>query len=179
MWWQQFAKAQLGIQLLCTYFVVFGFLLLTMMLILYVNILRGWTTADHLSRNNNFFHRIQIPHCCQPHSQFHCCKSPISKVQTGHQHTSVSYYFYHQHSLAISIHKFYGTGIQRYLSFCQSINHTPTPTSELTLLLFVAYLAQSQLSLSTIKVYLLVVHSLHLTSGFLGVFNTQSTPHLG
>ena len=44
VWWQQFAKAQLGIQLLCTYFVIPGFLLLTMMLILYVNILRGWPT---------------------------------------------------------------------------------------------------------------------------------------
>ena len=55
------------------------------------------TTADNLSRNNNtlfcFFRRIQMPHYCQPHSQLHCYKSPTSKVQTGHQHTSVSYSF--------------------------------------------------------------------------------------
>ena len=118
----------------------------------------------------------------------HCCHTTPSSTATNHQHPrsrldistlQSAIHFCHQHSLAASTHKLYGTGIQRQLSFCQSINHTPTPTFELTLLLFVAHTSQSQLSLSTIKVYLSAVHSLHLTSGFLGVFNTQSTPRLG
>ena len=74
-------------------------LLLTMMLILYVNILRGWSTPPQTTYPEItilcfvFFRRIQMPHCCQPHSQLHCYKSPTFKVQTGHQHTSVSYSF--------------------------------------------------------------------------------------
>ena len=54
MWWQQFAEAQLGIQLLCTYFIIPGFTahydvdLVCEHIAGVVN-----TTADHLSRNNN------------------------------------------------------------------------------------------------------------------------------
>ena len=91
------------------------------------------TTADHLFRNNNslFFHRIWMLYCCQPHSQLHCCKSPTSKVQIGHQHTSVTCSFLPStqsssfHTQASSTHKLYITSIQQYLSFCQCINHTP------------------------------------------------------
>ena len=126
------------------------------------------TTADHLSRNNNalFFHRIHTLHCCLPHCQPHCYRSPASQDRIGHQHTSVSCSF-----LTASTHKLYNTGIHRYLTFCQGITHTPMLTSELTLLLFVAHLAQSHLSYSTIRVYLFAVRHLHLTTVLLDTFS--------
>ena len=68
--------------------------------------------------------------------------------------------------------------MHRYLTFCQSITHIPMLTSELTLLLFVAHLAQSHLSYSTIKVYLSAIRHLHLTAGLLDTFSAQSTPRL-
>ena len=52
------------------------------------------------------------------------------------------------------------------------------PTSELTLLLFVAHLAQNHLSYSTIRVYLSAIRHLHLTAGLLNTFSAQSTPCL-
>ena len=65
------------------------------------------------------------------------------------------------------------------LSFCQSINHTPMPTSELTLLLFMAHLAQNKSSHSTIRVYFSAIRNLHLTSGLLYVaiqYSVNSPP---
>ena len=136
------------------------------------------TTADHLSRNSTalFFHRIHTLHCCLLHYQPRCYRSPASQDRIGHRHTSVSCSFLpSQQSLTASTHKLYNTGIHRYLTFCQSITHIPMPTSELTLLLFVAHLAQSHLSYSTIRVYLSAIRHLHLTTGLLDTFSARST----
>ena len=46
-------------------------------------------------------------------------------------------------SLTASAHKLYSTGIQVFLSFYHSVDHTPILTSELTLLLVVAHLQAS------------------------------------
>ena len=52
------------------------------------------------------------------------------------------------------------------------------PTSENTLLLFVAHLAMQKLSRTSIKVYLSAVRNLHITSGNHHHFTTQLTPCL-
>ena len=67
-------------------------------------------------------------------------------------------------------------GIQRYLQFCNLINHPPLHTSEQTLLLFTSYLALQHLSSSTIQTYLVAVHHLHLSTNHLTEYNTQFTP---
>ena len=71
------------IQLLCTYFVIPGFLLLTMMLILYVNILRGWPTLPQTT-----YPEITILCCCF-FAEYRCviAANPTpSSTATNHQH---------------------------------------------------------------------------------------------
>ena len=66
--------------------------------------------------------------------------------------------------------------IQRYLQFCNLINHPPLSTTEQTLLLFTIHLAQQHLSTSTIQTYLSAVHYLHLSTNHLTAYTTQLTP---
>lgn len=87
-------------------------------------------------------------------------------------------HFYYKQSLATSTQQLYTTGIQRYLQFCSLVNHQSVPTSEHTLLLFATYLAQQQLSLSTIQTYFAAIRHLHLASNHLTVYSTQLTPRV-
>ena len=146
------------------------------MLILYVNILQGWPTPPQTT-----YPEITILCFFAEYRCLIAANPTPSSTATNHQHPRSRLDISTLQSViqSSSLHTQALRHRHPAISFCQSINHTPTPTSKLTLLLFVAHLAQSQLSLSTIKVYLSAVHSLHLTSGFLGMFNTQSTPRLG
>ena len=91
------------------------------------------------------------------------------------QRTVLSYY---QQGLANYTHHSYNVAIKIYNSFCHTISHTPTPTTEYTLLLFTAYLGQRKLAYSTIKVYLSVVRSLHVAAGMHQTFCSQLTPRV-
>ena len=135
------------------------------------------TTADRLSRNNNalFFHRIHTLHCCLLHCQPRCYRSPASQDRIGHQHTSVSCSFL----LSTKSNSIQTQALQyRHTDILLSDKVLLTSTSELTLLLFVAHLAQSHLYYSTIRVYLSTVRHLHLTGGLLDTCSAQLTPHL-
>ena len=85
---------------------------------------------------------------------------------------------YYQQGLANSTHHSYNVAIKLYESFCQSISHTPTPTTEYTLLLFTAYLGQRKLAYSTIKVYLSAVRNLHVAAGMHQIFSSQLIPRV-
>ena len=72
----------------------------------------------------------------------------------------------------------YSTGIRHYITFCSLASRKTVPTTESTLLLFVAYLASLHLSYSSTKVYLLGVRSLHVKNGLHATFHQQLTPCL-
>ena len=85
---------------------------------------------------------------------------------------------YYQQGLADSTHHSYNAAIKINNSFCQAISHTPTPTTEYTLLFFTAYLGQRKLAYSAIKVYLSAVRSLHVAAGMHQTFSSQLTPRV-
>ena len=72
----------------------------------------------------------------------------------------------------------YAAGQKQYKTFCSNANRTLIPTSESTLLLFVAHLTTLNLSHATIKVYLSAVRHLHVTAGQHSIFTQQLTPRL-
>jgi len=59
--------------------------------------------------------------------------------------------------LAESTRRAYRSGSDRYGRFCQQAGLTPYPTSEDTLLLFIAHLHQSHLAHGTVKSYLAAI----------------------
>ena len=70
------------------------------------------------------------------------------------------------------------TGQQRYLSFCHKARLVPVPTTEPTLLLFLAFLAKEGLVYTTIKVCLVVISNLHTTTGLHNVYSQQLTHYV-
>ena len=68
--------------------------------------------------------------------------------------------------------------ISKHFSFCQQISHTPIPTSESTLLLYLAHMGKRNLSLSTIKVYVSAIRNLHVATGKHTHFSSQLTPRV-
>ena len=64
------------------------------------------------------------------------------------------------------------------MTFCNQASRVTVPTSESTLLLFVAYLASRNLSYATIKTYLSGVRSIHVASGHHSSFNECLSPRL-
>lgn len=74
--------------------------------------------------------------------------------------------------------KAYQAGHRRYTSFCTRAQKNSLPTSEHTLMLFTAHLAEEGLSHQTIKVYLSAVRNLHVTTGFHNEFNKALSPRL-
>ena len=74
--------------------------------------------------------------------------------------------------------KTYSAGIRHYTKFCNLINKPTLPTTECTLLLFVAHLASLNLPHATINVYLSGLRSLHVTHGHHTAFNSQLTTRL-
>ena len=91
---------------------------------------------------------------------------------------SSAIHHYYQQGLALSTHKSYQAAIEQYLTFCDQIKHTPMPTSEFTLLLYIAHMGQKGLSHSTIRVYLSAIRSLHVAKGQHNHFTAQYTPRL-
>ena len=91
---------------------------------------------------------------------------------------SSAVHHYYQQGLAISTHKSYQAAIQQYLTFCDQIKHTPMPTNESTLLLYIAHMRRKGLSHSTIRVYLSAIRSLQVAEGQHNYFTAQYTPRL-
>ena len=137
-------------------------------------------TADHLSRNN-----MQCFFSLNPQASAVSAPIPLS-LQTlltipGPDWTSSSFkqlFNITITSLAPATHKLYLCGQQRYMSFCQQFHLSPLPTTENTILLFIASLAQSKLAHTTIKAYLSAVRSLHIQSGLLHKFSSQLSPRV-
>ena len=70
---------------------------------------------------------------------------------------SVAARAYFNLGISNSTRKAYTAGIRKYIAFCFEINQPPIPVCEDTLMLFVTYLAQQNLSYATIQVYLSAV----------------------
>ena len=85
---------------------------------------------------------------------------------------------YYISGLAPATHKVYQAGQQRYLSFCQQTRLPAVPTTESTLLLFLAFLAKDGLAYTTIKVYIAAIRNLHTFSGLHNTYSQQLTPYL-
>ena len=90
------------------------------------------TTSITTTNHNTSRHRLNIP----------------SLSLTVHQ--------YYQKGLATSTHKYYQAAIQQYLTLCDQFKHTPVPTNESTLPLYIllTWGKKAFLSNSTINVYL-------------------------
>ena len=67
-------------------------------------------------------------------------------------------------SLATSTHRTYASAQAQYIKFCTAVNKPPSPATEQTLVLFVAYMAQSCCH-ATIRVYLSAIRHFHITQG--------------
>ena len=72
----------------------------------------------------------------------------------------------------------YAAGQQRFAAFCQTINASPIPATEHTLLLFATHLETSNIVHTTIKVYTSAIQHMHVSAGLNAQFNTQLTPRL-
>ena len=85
---------------------------------------------------------------------------------------------YYQLGLAPLTHKSYQAALQQYFSFCQQISHSPIPTSESMLLLYLAHMGRRNLFLSTIKVYVSAIRNSHVATGKHTHFSSQLTPRV-
>ena len=72
---------------------------------------------------------------------------------------------YFQLGLSPSTRKAYQAGICTYKDFCAKAKRRVTPTSEITLILFVSHLVDKKCSFSTIKVYLSSIRNAHVAKG--------------
>ena len=59
----------------------------------------------------------------------------------------------------------YSAGRKKYIQFCTTHQATPLLSSETTLILFASYLATTNISHTTIKVYLSAVRHMHVVAG--------------
>ena len=85
---------------------------------------------------------------------------------------------YYHNGISPATRNTYSSAQQSYLKYCSAIQCTPTPAHESTPLLFVTHLATSELSHTSIKVYLSAIHSMHIATGQRIVFHQQLTPRL-
>ena len=85
---------------------------------------------------------------------------------------------YYHNGLAPSTTSTYSAGQHRFFSFCKSAKLQLMPASESTLLLFATYLANTNISYATIKIYISAIRHLHVTTGMHSFFNLQLTPRL-
>ena len=69
---------------------------------------------------------------------------------------------YFDAGLAPSTARTYRAGIKKYLSFCEQLHVSPTPSTEQLLCRFITSLAKSNITHNTIKVYLAAVRQLHI-----------------
>ena len=85
---------------------------------------------------------------------------------------------YYDRELAPNTKSTYSAGQQRFISFCKSVKVQSMPASESTLLLFATHLATSNISYTTIKIYLSAIRHIHVTAGVHSYFSQQLTPQL-
>ena len=103
-------------------------------------------TADHLSRNNMlqyFLLNLQVNQkpTSLPQSLIKIITTPgMDCMDISSFHRAVQHYYIN--GLAPSTHRSYKAGQSQYLAFCRQIQCSAIPTSESTMLLFVAYLAK-------------------------------------
>jgi len=83
-----------------------------------------------------------------------------------------------RNGLAVNTRSTYIAGQSRYQNFCWAINATSIPTSEQTLLLFATHLADSNITYSTIKVYMSAIRHMHVTERCHEEFYSQLTPRV-
>ena len=139
-------------------------------------------TADRLSRNNMSQYFLLNPQVNQkptslPQSLIKIMTTPgMDCMDISSFHRAVQHYYIN--GLAPSTHRYYKAGQSQYLAFCCQIQCSAIPTSESTMLLFVAYLAKERLSYTTIKVYLPAIHNLHTTASMYHTYQEQLTTHL-
>jgi len=123
--------------------------------------------ADHLSCNN-----LRAFFCVHSQGLHRCTPLPqpllqlLAVVRDGRTRLDIrpiqeAVHHYFENGLALSTHQCYNAGQQHYLQFCTWANITPFPTSENTLMLFAAYLAQSGMAYNSVKVYFSVVGNWH------------------
>ena len=90
---------------------------------------------------------------------------------------SVQAYF--SQGLAQSIQKSYGAEMKRFHGFCAQFNvSSPFPVTEYMLCSFAAYLADSGLAPTTVKVYLAAVRNMQLSLGLPDPRDQSSLPML-
>ena len=139
-------------------------------------------TADHLSRYHmSLFFSLNPQADTAPTTLSPALKDIVaspnlarldfSKLQATIQH-------YYSQGLAPSTHKCYRTGQLHYITFCNQSKRTPNPIKEMTLLLFIAYLAEGGLAYTFIKLYLSAICSMHVTCGHHLVISQHLTPYL-
>ena len=103
-------------------------------------------TADHLSRNNMSQFFLLNPQVNQkptslPQLLIKIMTTPgMDCMDISSLHRAVQHYYIN--GLAPSTHRSYKAGQSQYLAFCRQIQCSAIPTSESTMLLFVAYLAK-------------------------------------
>ena len=85
---------------------------------------------------------------------------------------------YHKQDLASATQQSYKTGQKRYVNFCTAIKKLCVPTTKEILSLFISYLGDQDLSVSTIKVYLSAVRNMHVHAGLHKEFANQLSPRL-
>ena len=85
---------------------------------------------------------------------------------------------YYDRALAPNTKSTYSVGQQRFISFCKSAKMQSMPASESTLLLFATHLGTSNISYTTIKIYLSAIRHMHVTAGVHSYFSQQLTPRL-
>ena len=85
---------------------------------------------------------------------------------------------YYDRALALNTKSTYSAGQQRFISFCKSAKVQSMPASESTLLLFATHLGTSNISYTTIKIYLSAIRHMHVTAGVHSYFSQQLTPRL-
>jgi len=77
--------------------------------------------------------------------------------------------------IASSTRKVYGTGASRYTKFCEATSLSAYPTSENTLMLFVAHLHSEGLAPGTIKSYLAGVRHDQIGAGLGNLYSSDAS----
>jgi len=101
---------------------------------------------------------------------------PQEQLDTTLLHHKAAEFF--RNGLAVNTRSTYIAGQRRYQNFCRAINATSIPTSEQTLLLFATHLADSNITYSTIKLYVSAIRHMHVTEGCHEEFYSQLTPQV-
>jgi len=103
--------------------------------------------------------------------------SPLLHTAGYHKLNAAAHHFLTA-GLATSTMATYSAGKRRYLQFCANANIQAIPATETTIMLFVAYLATTNISHASIKVYLSAVRHMHIMRGRYSEFDQLLTPRL-